>query len=285
MKRASAVLEVTVVTALTWAAYKAMKLVEPGNFNVSPGLAMLVAAGILIAWRRREFAAYGIVSPEWRSGLNLGVVLGLLMLLGGALELALFPDSLLPPTHQPVHLAYRLAVFRVPLYLSVLLALSRLRPRPLERMPLAATLLILAVLLVAAPAFAVYRGAALPDVVGRAAALVFCTGLGEELFFRGYIQSHLNVVFGRPWRLLGASVGPGLLISSLLFGAIHLFNPTRPYSGHWELSWIWGAGTCFIGGPLYGYLRELSGSVWTATVIHSLGGEYRGLGQVFLAKR
>lgn len=285
-KRFTAVLEVTVVTAITWAAYKAMKLVEPGGFNYSPGLAMLLAASILSMLHWREFASYGIVSAKWRSGLNLGVAFTLIMLLGGAVELALFPSDLLAPTNKPLYVALRSAAFRVPFYLAILLLLLRVPWRkPLERVTLAFALSILAALLIAAPAFAVCRGAPPSNVACLAVSLVFFTGLGEEVFFRGYVQSRLNGVFGRPWRFLGAPLGPGLFISSLLFGLIHVFNPTKPYEGHWEVSWLWGAGASFIGGPLYGYLRELTGSIWTGTVIHALTGEYQGIWQFFLSKR
>jgi CAAX protease family protein len=285
MKRFAAVLEAIVITALTWAAYKAMKLLEPGGFNYSPGLAMLVAASILSIWHWREFSSYGIASVEWRSGVNLGVAFTLFMLLGGAIELALFPSDLLVPSQKPLHVGLRSMAFRIPFYLAILLILLQMRWRqPLERAPLAFTLSILAALLIAAPALAVYRGAPPTNVACQAASLVFFTGVGEEVFFRGYVQSRLNGVFGRPWRFLGASLGHGLFISSLLFGLIHVFNPTKPYEGHWEVSWLWGVGACF-GGLLYGYLRELTGSIWTATIIHALSGEYQGIWQVFLSKR
>jgi hypothetical protein len=34
-------------------------------------------------------------------------------------------------------------------------------------------------------------------------------GLGEEVSFRGFVQSRQNESFGRPWRLLGVDLGPG----------------------------------------------------------------------------
>lgn len=47
-------------------------------------------------------------------------------------------------------------------------------------------------------------------------------GVPEELFFRGYLQQRFDDAFGRPWRLWGASWGPGLLLANLLFAAGHL---------------------------------------------------------------
>ena len=49
-------------------------------------------------------------------------------------------------------------------------------------------------------------------------------GLGEELLFRGYIQSRLNAAFGRPFRFSGVSWGWGVVIASALFGLMHVLN-------------------------------------------------------------
>ena len=127
MQRFTAVLEVTAVTAIMWAAYKAMKLVEPGGFNYSPGLAMLIAASVLSIWHWREFKSYGIVSTKWRSGVNLGVAFTLLMLLGDAVELAFFSSDFLAPTNKPLYAALRSGAFRIPFYLTILLVLLRVQ--------------------------------------------------------------------------------------------------------------------------------------------------------------
>src|SRR5262249_1383531 len=49
-------------------------------------------------------------------------------------------------------------------------------------------------------------------------------GFGEEVFFRGYIQSRVDAGFRRPWWVLGCTVGPGLVVSAALFGLIHTLN-------------------------------------------------------------
>ena len=285
MKGFAAILEVTAVTAVTWFAYKTLKhFVEPAGSNYSPGFAMLVAAAVMLVLRRRDFASYGILSGGWRSGLNLGVLFALLMLVVGGVEIAFFPTLLGSPADWTNLVTFGIHALRIPAYLALFFLLLRLQwRRSLERVPLACTLALLVALLVAAPAYAVYRGAPPSPVAGLATSLVFFTALGEELFFRGYVQSRLNGVFGRPWRILGASLGPGLLLSALLFGLIHVFNPTRPYEGRWEVAWLWGV-NAFLGGLLYGYLRELTGSIWAGAVVHALSGEYKGLWQVFGAK-
>ncbi len=47
-------------------------------------------------------------------------------------------------------------------------------------------------------------------------------GPGEEILYRGYMQSRLNGVFGRPFRLLGANWGWGLVITTALFGLMRV---------------------------------------------------------------
>ena len=45
----------------------------------------------------------------------------------------------------------------------------------------------------------------------------FFLGFGEELLFRGYIQSRLNAAWGRPYQFFGVNWGWGIVIMSLLF--------------------------------------------------------------------
>ena len=59
----------------------------------------------------------------------------------------------------------------------------------------------------------------------------FFAGFGEEILFRGYMQTKLNEDFGRPWSLKGINFGPGLLIAAALFGVLHLMNPFNPLMG------------------------------------------------------
>lgn len=61
-----------------------------------------------------------------------------------------------------------------------------------------------------------------PDWARFAAEQMLVVGLSEEMFFRGYLQTRFNQRWGRPWRVLGAPCGPGLLLSAVLFGACHV---------------------------------------------------------------
>ena len=88
-------------------------------------------------------------------------------------------------------------------------------------------------------------------------------GRGEELFFRGYVQSRVDAALGRPARVLGARVGVGLAVTAVLFGAIHACNPTL---------WFRASGLVF------GWLRAVSGSVWLPAFVHGWTGVLRPLG-------
>jgi membrane protease YdiL (CAAX protease family) len=241
---------------------------------------ILASLGVCLI-HRHELDSYGFGFPKWRFGLNVAAAVVTTMLLVGLIEMALLPTGSLTPTTISPRLAVAVAALRVPLYLALFLVVVRIWQQSAAGIPAIFPILLLLLLLVVAPTLAIYRGASAWRVLGSTSSLMLCTALGEELFFRGYLQSRLNGVFGRPWRLLGLSFGPGMLISSLLFGAIHVFNPTRPWEGHWEFSWLWGM-NAFLVGLLYASLREMTGSVWPGMLVHGLTGVHRGIGQVFL---
>ena len=90
--------------------------------------------------------------------------------------------------------------------------------------------------------------------------------LSEELVFRGVLLALLNDIFGRPWRLAGARVGWGLIITSVLFGFNHgaLVLDTGLF-----LQPVLIVATGLIG-AIFCWIRERSGSLWPAMVTHSL---------------
>ena len=94
-------------------------------------------------------------------------------------------------------------------------------------------------------------------------------GLGEELLFRGYIQSRLNAVLGRPFQFYGVNWGWGIIIASALFGFMHVLNIGSLVSGDWKLEWWWGFWT-FFGGLVLGSVREKTGSIAASTILHGL---------------
>lgn len=94
-------------------------------------------------------------------------------------------------------------------------------------------------------------------------------GFGEEIIFRGYLQSRLNEAFGRPYQLFGVKYGWGIVIASALFGLTHVGIATSLISEQVNLHWAWGFWT-FFGGLVFGLVREKSESVLAPALLHGL---------------
>ena len=92
---------------------------------------------------------------------------------------------------------------------------------------------------------------------------------GQEILFRGYIQSRLNEAFGRPFRCLDVNWGWGLVITSLLFGAMHVVGAFNPFVGRLGYHWWWGVSTYF-GDFVEGHAREKTGSIAAPAILHGL---------------
>ncbi len=93
------------------------------------------------------------------------------------------------------------------------------------------------------------------------------SGFGEEIRYRGYYQSRVNQEFGKPYQIMGVRFGPGLIVSSLLFGLVHAFNTFNPLIGQYELAWPWALWT-LVGGFFFGLLREKTDDVVACTIAH-----------------
>lgn len=87
--------------------------------------------------------------------------------------------------------------------------------------------------------------------------------ISEEVFFRGYIQTRLNSVFGRPKKFLGIQYGWGLVITSVFFGMWHLGW------GSETLAWPHVVWTMFAG-LIFGFVREKSESVIAPAILHGI---------------
>ena len=85
-------------------------------------------------------------------------------------------------------------------------------------------------------------------------------GFVEEFFYRGYIQSSINLEFGTDWKFGKINFGPGLLVSSLLYGLGRGLRTIKPWSGVYSVSWSWTL-FAFTVGLFYGLIREASGDI------------------------
>lgn len=91
-------------------------------------------------------------------------------------------------------------------------------------------------------------------IVGTFAAFLWVVGLAEEFFFRGMLQQLLSRRFN--------STAMGLIVTSILFGLVHL--PFRSFP-NWRFALLAGLAGIFYG---LAYLR--AGSVRAAAVTHAL---------------
>ncbi|MBE0633044.1 CPBP family intramembrane metalloprotease [Candidatus Bathyarchaeota archaeon] len=85
-------------------------------------------------------------------------------------------------------------------------------------------------------------------------------GFAEEFFYRGYLQSSINLEYGTNWRIGKVSFGPGLLVSSLLYGLGRGLRTIKPWRGVYSISWSWTL-FAFTVGIFYGLIRESSGDI------------------------
>ena len=100
-------------------------------------------------------------------------------------------------------------------------------------------------------------------IVSAVLLAILVIGPGEELLFRGIVQTRLDQAFGRPWRAFGAELGWGWVIASLLFGLAHYLSPSAVGQGGWAL---WTT----VSGLLFGYIRAKSGSFVAPAIVHGV---------------
>jgi len=92
-------------------------------------------------------------------------------------------------------------------------------------------------------------------------------GFTEEFFFRGFLQTRIEVLTGSPWTAVA--------IVAVLFSVYHLpyayFNPMWPSAGDWGLAWRAAFSNGLPGGLVLGALYVRSGSnLVPCIVLHSM---------------
>jgi membrane protease YdiL (CAAX protease family) len=273
----AAVVEVVLAFALVHVSYRAFKrFTELGHLegesgvNFSPGAAMILFTVTVLLLCGRGFKEYGLTLQEWGYNLNVGLVWGVLLIVAAGLVVKFTPvrfDPLSPPDRTRA-----LAAAGGQLVATLLLAWFLLRPRTvIRRIPPIVAVVLLVGLLSLPLALAFYSGRPLLGVLLTILWLFLGAGFGEEIFFRGYVQSRVNSAFGRLFRFMEIDFGLGLIVSSLLFGFIHVLNPVDYFAGRFDFAWWWGV-TNFFAGIFFGCLRERTGSVLAGAIVHGLGG-------------
>lgn len=101
-------------------------------------------------------------------------------------------------------------------------------------------------------------------VAARVVHLLVLVGLGEELFYRGLLQSLLDRWLPPRWTLLGARLGWGWVGQAVLFGAAHaLLSPDPGSAVGWA---VWTA----VAGLAFGWLKARSGTILAPALVHGV---------------
>jgi len=218
----------------------------------------MIVIGIgAIAVGKKDFTSYGFTLKKWRSDLSVALIC-LISAVG-------YIPSLISPSIAGNRLINILFIIAAVL-LALWLVLNKKGEGTAEKPGLRIFWFILLIPVI----IAVVLGMAGFGTVASAVVFqFFFAGFGEEILFRGYFQSKLNEDFGRHWRLKGVYFGPGLLIAAALFGVLHLMNPFNPLMGKFELDLLSGIGSFFFG-LLFGFVREKTGTVLSASLAHGL---------------
>jgi membrane protease YdiL (CAAX protease family) len=274
-ERFAAVIEVIVAFVFVHLLYRSFKhFTDVGRqevaagLNFSTGSVMILFTLVVLLLFRRDFKQYGLTLTGWRYNINVGLFWGVLTVVAAAVVVKCAPFRFDP--HRPPDMP-RALVFAVGgLVVTFLLAWFLMRERRfLQRIPALVSLLVLMGLLLLPLALAWYFSRPFLNVLLTVLWLFFGAGFGEEIFFRGYIQSRVNQAFGRPLRIMNVDFGVGLLVSALLFGFIHVLNTVDYFNDRWEFAWWWWLPN-LVAGLFYGCLREKTGSILAGAVHHGL---------------
>lgn len=85
----------------------------------------------------------------------------------------------------------------------------------------------------------------------------------EEFFYRGYMQTMFNRIWGKPARLLGTAVGWALPFTCFLFALSHSMIVLR-----------WWHFSIFFPALAFGWLREKTGAITAGALFHALCNVY-----------
>jgi hypothetical protein len=96
-------------------------------------------------------------------------------------------------------------------------------------------------------------------VANELAAQVLIVALPEEAFYRGYVQGRLEDAWPSRRRVLGASVGPSILVTSAVFALGHVATIRDP-----------GRLAVFFPSLVFGWLRARTGGVGAPIAFHAL---------------
>lgn len=275
--RALALLEVLLAFGLVHVGWRSFKhftwlgrLEGAAGQNYSAGLFMILFSVLAVRLRGWILAEFGVNLKDWRYNLNLGIFWGILtpVTLLILLRLTGFHPANTVRPGTPWSLASSGSGMAL-VYAMLLLWMLRKPRRAVSAVPPTASIPLLLVLWSLPILAAIHARRPVGPMIGTVGWMVIGAGLGEEIFFRGYIQTRLDLAFGKPIALPGIRFGVGLIVSSLLFGFVHALNTVDYFQGRFQFAWASGVFNCFAG-AVYAVMREKTGSIFPGVIAHGL---------------
>jgi membrane protease YdiL (CAAX protease family) len=229
------------------------------------GMMFFVGIPVLVVWlTRRNWAEYGLSLANWQTNLDLGIKaylvrfvpisFFLLTILWLEMDYRKFPGGMIVAIGEILGIVLMLLLLRHPQ--PVILAARR-------------NIIMILLLLLFPMSLALAMKKLTLLVISTVVWQLFFSGFGEEFVWRGYVQSRLNLAFGRPRCLFGIQFGAGLIITSVLFGFLHAFNTYNSTTGFTSLSWGWAI-FATGSGLFFGFIREKTGTLLAPGIAHGL---------------
>jgi hypothetical protein len=232
------------------------------------GFIFIALSLIIMALTRRPWHEYGLTLKDWRLSFDVGMVgyVARLVPLGVLFAVILLGESYRSWLGGAIVFVAEIAG----IWLLVTMLTRQEAKDPsgdARRSKVKKNIILLGGLLLLPSVLSIIMGRATLLVTSTVLWQLIVSGFGEEIRYRGYYQSRVNQEFGRPYQLMGIRFGPGLIVSSILFGLVHAFNTFNPLLGQYDFAWPWALFT-LAGGFFFGLLREKTGDVTACTIAH-----------------
>jgi membrane protease YdiL (CAAX protease family) len=104
-----------------------------------------------------------------------------------------------------------------------------------------------------------FSPAPIADLLEDAPGQLLVIALPEEAFYRGYLQSALDRAWPPRWRVLGAELGPALIVAAALFALGHILTEVHV-----------NRLAVFFPALLFGWLRARTGGIGASVCVHAL---------------
>jgi uncharacterized protein len=232
------------------------------------GFIFIVISLIIMALTRRPWREYGLTLKDWRLSFDIGMTgyVARFVPVGVLFAVILLGES------------YRSwlggAIVFVAEIAGIWLLLTMLKRQgvkdpsgDMRRSKVKNNIILLGGLLLLPIVLSIFTGRATLLVTSTVLWQLIVSGFGEEIRYRGYYQSRVNQEFGKPYQIGGIRFGPGLIVSSILFGLIHATQTFNPLIGQYDFAWPWAQFT-LAGGFFFGLLREKTDDVTACTIAH-----------------